>query len=107
MSAVNLPELVAKCRSVRSYSEALNAAFAAGEVANEIIDALPVCPTCASWTDAENCCLPGQPCRICGVDADGSPCAWPTCPDCTDGRMDVFRALARLAELEAENKAPT
>ena len=51
-----------------------------------IIDALPVCPTCD-----------GEP-----PTADLAPGYFHNCPDCPDsGRMDVFRALARLAELEA------
>jgi len=81
---------------VTTLLELLDASLTADEDAlvQKIIDALPVCPACATWTDDENCCLPGQPCRICGVDADGNPCDSPICPDCTDGRMDVFRALA-------------
>jgi len=112
VSATDLLGMVAELKeSLRvqaSWLERLNARLV--ELENErkqIIDALPFCPTCATWTDTENCCLPGQPCRICGVDADGNPCDSPICPDCTDGRMDVFRALARLAELEADNKEPT
>ena len=52
-----------------------------------IIDALPVCPTCD-----------GEP-----PTADLAPGYFHNCPDCTDGKLDVFRALtSRLAELESK-----
>ena len=83
MSAVNLAELVAELKeSLRvqaSWLERLNARLV--ELENErkqIIDALPVCPTCD-----------GEP-----PTADLAPGYFHNCTDCTDGRMDVFRALA-------------
>ena len=50
-----------------------------------VIDACPVCPTCD-----------GEP-----PTADLVPGYFHNCPDCADGKLDVFSALARLAELEA------
>ena len=46
--------------------------------ARRITNALPVCPTCD-----------GEP-----PTADLAPGYFHNCADCTDGRMDVFRALA-------------
>jgi len=71
-----------------------------------IIDALPVCPTC-DGSGGQECTdrrhyIVGQVRRNDVHDDVRCPRScmefngkrWLRCPDCTDGRMDVFRALA-------------
>lgn len=68
----NLPELYVDARE--------SAADAAADFIQQIIDALPDCPTCKGL----GCTCPG----FCERADDH------VCPDCMDGKMSVFRALA-------------
>ena len=97
MSAVNLPELVADLRQHHDRRPVRSAPSLAGDAADfiqQVIDALPAqtpsdCPTCdgARTVDRDTLLFGEKFPRI--------------CTDCTDGKLDVLRALARLAELEA------
>jgi len=97
VSAVNLGELVADlshnpdvrtvtCDKLSRLLRRTEATRRVADFIQQIIDVLPVCPTCD------------------GVGKRVDPADYyidSACPDCTDGKLDVFRALARLAELEA------
>jgi len=73
VNAENLAEVVEATREGGYNAEA--------DFSKQIINALPVCPTCHGSECAPQTDQPGA-------------CVVRRCPDCIDGRMDVFRALA-------------